>query len=137
MSRRVRTRGLALNAEINVVSLIDVILLLLLIFMITAPMMSGGIDLRLPTATVQQIESKDAVMIEIDSVGKLFVDGKPWTLEQLTNTIKAHLRGRDQVTFRGDERVMYGIPMKVWSILYNAGVRDFGLMAIPENPKGR
>ena len=50
MSRRARGKGLPLNADINVVSLIDVMMLLMVIFMITAPMMQGGVDIALPVA---------------------------------------------------------------------------------------
>ena len=136
MSRR-RMRGLALNAEINVVSLIDVILLLLLIFMITAPMMTGGIDLQLPSASVQQIESRDAIIVEQKTANEVWVGGKSYTFQNFKNMLPAYLKGRDEVTFRGDASLSYGVLMQTWSVLHEAGVKGFGLMAIPMEPPGR
>src|SRR6187455_593355 len=73
--RRRRSGRLHLNAEINVVSLIDVMMLLLVIFMITAPLMQGGVDVKLPTADAKPLESKSAMVISIDRSGAIFVDG--------------------------------------------------------------
>ena len=137
MSVRARTRRLPLNAEINVVSLIDVILLLLLIFMITAPMMTGGIPIQLPTASVQQIESKEGVLVEIDSLGGIYVEHKRWTMDQLRNSMKTFLQGKEEVTFRADARNQWGLGMTVMGILGNAGVKRFGLVAVPEDQTGK
>ena len=67
--RRRRSGRLHLNAEINVVSLIDVMMLLLVIFMITAPLMQGGIDVKLPVATARPLDDKSSLVITIDQSG--------------------------------------------------------------------
>src|ERR1044071_10336994 len=73
--RRRRQPRTPINAEINVVSLIDVMMLLLVIFMITAPMMQGGIDLQLPKADAQPLESKRQITVSIDRAHNIVVDG--------------------------------------------------------------
>jgi len=69
MSRRTRGKGLALNADINVVSLIDVMMLLMVIFMITAPMMQGGVDIALPVAEARPLEARSSLVVSIDHAG--------------------------------------------------------------------
>ena len=71
---RHRRRELPLNAEINVVNLIDVMLLLLVIFMITAPMMQGGVDVALPKADARPLEAKSGLVVSVDRSGAVFVD---------------------------------------------------------------
>jgi biopolymer transport protein ExbD len=117
-----------LNAEINVVSLIDVILLLLLIFMITAPMMTSGIDLTLPTGRVLNIESKDAILVEVNKEGKIYVDGTLWDRGRLENGFGAYANGRTEVTLRGDFRPSYGVIFDVMTILKSAGIGSFNLV---------
>ena len=65
MSRRRRTERFAINAEINVVNLIDVMLLLMVIFMLTAPMMQGGVDVALPRADVRPMEAKRGLIVTV------------------------------------------------------------------------
>jgi biopolymer transport protein ExbD len=116
-----RGTRLALNAEINVVSLIDVILLLLLIFMITAPMMTSGIEMNLPTGDVRPVDSDKAVMVEMTRDGRLFVDGKSWTRSQFQAGFKAHLRGRDVVMIRADRGVPHGDVFDIQTMIMSAG----------------
>ena len=75
--RRHRARS-ALNAEINVVSLIDVMMLLMVIFMITAPMMQGGVDVALPTGEARPLEPKSGLVVTVDRGAKIFVDRKSY-----------------------------------------------------------
>ena len=90
MARRGRGRDrLALNAEINVVSLIDVMMLLMIIFMITAPMMQGGVDISLPKAQARPLESKSGLSVTIDRRGTIYVDDARLTLNQFTASFKA------------------------------------------------
>src|SRR5438067_6167333 len=71
LRRRERT---PLNAEINVVSLIDVVMLLLVIFMITAPIMQGGVDVRLPTAEARPLEPKSGMVVTVNKAGEIYID---------------------------------------------------------------
>ena len=88
--RRRRGRGqMHLNAEINVVSLIDVMMLLLVIFMLTAPMMTGGLDLTLPSADAKPIEAKSGLVVAIDRQGVIHLNDQPMSLDQFRATFKS------------------------------------------------
>src|ERR671920_1284870 len=89
MSRRRRREGLPLNAEINVVSLIDVMLLLLVIFMITAPIMQGGVDVALPKAEARPLEPKSGLVVTVNRRGAVFVDETALTLDEFRASFAA------------------------------------------------
>ena len=134
MSRRGRGRDrLVLNAEINVVSLIDVMMLLMIIFMITAPMMQGGVDISLPQAQARPLESTSGLTVTIDRAGNIFVDEARFSLAQFTSSFKAlaQRRGPGGIYLRADERVPYGSVVKVLAIMRASGVGDVGLVAEP------
>ena len=132
---RHRRRELALNAEINVVSLIDVILLLLVIFMITAPMMQGGVDVALPKADAKPLEQpKSGLVVSVDRAGAIYVDETKMTLPEFRAAFRAlaSKRARDGVYLRGDASVSYGLVTQVLAIMRAAGVGDVGLVTDPE-----
>ena len=132
-----RRRELPLNAEINVVSLIDVMLLLLVIFMITAPMMQGGVDISLPKAQARPLESKSGLSVTIDRTGAIYVDDTRLTFSQFSASFKAlaQRRGRGGVYLRADDRVPYGSVVRVLAIMRASGVGDIGLVAEPTEAK--
>jgi biopolymer transport protein TolR len=131
---RRRRHRYELNADVNVVSLIDVMLLLLVIFMITAPMMQGGIDLTLPKANAKPMESKDAMSITVNRAGVILVDNAPLTLSEFRATVKALAmnRSRNGVYLRADQGVNYGLVAQLLAILNNAGITNVGLVTEPE-----
>ena len=134
MARRNRSRDrLALNAEINVVSLIDVMMLLMIIFMITAPMMQGGVDISLPQAQARPLESKSGLTVTVDRTGAIFVDETRLTLAQFNASFRAlaQRRGPGGIYLRADDRVSYGSVVKVLAIMRASGVGDVGLVAEP------
>ncbi len=134
MARRNRSRDrLVLNAEINVVSLIDVMMLLMIIFMITAPMMQGGVDISLPQAQARPLESKSGLTVTVDRTGAIFVDEARLTLPQFSSSFKAlaQRRGPGGIYLRADDRVPYGSVVKVLAIMRASGVGDVGLVAEP------
>jgi biopolymer transport protein ExbD len=131
MARKNRERRLGLNAEINVVSLIDVILLLLLIFMITAPMMMSGLNVTLPKADVERIQARNSVLVEVNRAGKIYVDGKEWTPELLRTGFRVYASGKGEaVVLRADTGVEFGLVVEVMDILNAAGVTQYGIGAI-------
>jgi biopolymer transport protein TolR len=132
---RHRRRELPLNAEINVVSLIDVILLLLVIFMITAPMMQGGVDVALPKADAKPLEQpKSGLVVSVDRSGAVYVDETKMTLPEFRASFRAlaSKRVRDGVYLRGDAGVPYGVVTQVLAVMRAAGVGDVGLVTDPE-----
>jgi biopolymer transport protein ExbD len=134
--RRGRER-LALNAEINVVSLIDVMMLLMIIFMITAPMMQGGVDINLPQAQARPLESKSGLTVTVDRTGTIFIDEARLTFDQFNASFKAlaQRRGSGGVYLRADDRVPYGSVVKVLAVMRASGVGDVGLVAEPTQVK--
>lgn len=128
-------------AEINVVPYIDVMLVLLVIFMITAPMLTQGVDVELPNANaapIQETES-DVMIASVDSSGKFYLDvgGKQEsiTLEQLQDRVRKVLSQNPKmsVLVRGDRSVPYGDVIGLMVTLQGAGVPNVGLVTEPDN----
>ena len=134
MPGRRRRHRFDLNADVNVVSLIDVMLLLLVIFMITAPMMQGGVDLTLPKADAKPMESKDALSITVNRSGAIVVDNTTLTLSQFRTTVRslAMNRSKNGVYLRADQGVNYGLVVQLLAILNKAGINNVGLVTEPE-----
>lgn len=124
-------------AEINVVPYIDVTLVLLIIFMITAPLVPTGVDVDLPQADTSPSESNNEppVIVSIDKLGQFYIDigeneDEPVTDQVLLLRVAAVLRNKPntQVYIRGDHTVSYGKVVTVMAALKNAGVPSVGLM---------
>jgi len=123
-----------LNADINVVNLIDVMLLLLVVFMITAPMMTGGVDIRLPKAEARPLESKSGLTVTIPRAGVVMVDQTVMSFEEFRAAFKsmARQRGKQGLYLRADQGVEYGFVVRVLAVMRAAGVGDVGLVTEPE-----
>ena len=119
------------------VSLIDVMMLLMIIFMITAPMMQGGVDISLPKAQSRPLESKSGLTVTVDRTGAIFVDEARLTFAQFSASFKAlaNRRGSGGVYLRADDRVPYGSVVRVLAIMRASGVGDIGLVAEPPEVK--
>ena len=89
MSRRRRGERMELEAEINVVSLIDVMMLLMVIFMIPAPMMQGGVDVALPRAQARPLSSKSGLVVTVRRDGQVYVDDAPVSLAEFRASFKS------------------------------------------------
>lgn len=132
--RRQQRRRIELIADINVVNLIDVMLLLLVIFMITAPMMQGGVDIALPQAEAKPLEARGGVVVTIDRAGQISVDETKMTYGEFRAAFKALAapRARQGVYLRADQGVDYGEVVQVLAVMRNAGVGDVALVTEPE-----
>jgi biopolymer transport protein TolR len=129
-------------SDINVVPYIDVMLVLLIIFMITAPMMTQGVKVDLPELKSSPVELKkneEPVIITIDSNGAYYLEmssaaGKPMDLESLETKVASVLKQNPNVTVlvRGDKNVAYGKVVKLMSALQQVGAQGVGL--VTENP---
>jgi biopolymer transport protein ExbD/biopolymer transport protein TolR len=134
MRRRDRRQAFPLNAEINVVNLIDVMLLLLVIFMITAPMMQGGVDIALPKAEARPLESKGSLVVTINRAGVITVDDARMSYDEFRAAFRslAQRRAREGVYLRADQNANYGTVARVLAVMRTAGVGDVGLVTEPE-----
>ena len=135
MARRHRAGGLPLNADINVVSLIDVMMLLMVIFMITAPMMQGGVDIALPRAEARPLEAKSGLVVTIDRSGQISIDESKFSYAEFRASFKALAgrQGQRGIYLRADQGVPYGTVVRVLAVMRGAGVGDVGLVAEPED----
>ena len=133
MSRRRRGERSPLNAEINVVSLIDVMMLLMVIFMITAPIMQGGVDVKLPTADAAPLDPKSGMVVTVNRQGQIFVDEAQLSFDAFRASFKAlaSKRSAHGVYLRADDSTPYGQVVRVLGVMRQAGVGDIGLVAEP------
>ena len=123
-------------SEINVTPLVDVMLVLLIIFMVTAPMMVQGVDVDLPKATAQALKgSEDKLVVSIDDNRKVFINEQVVSVEFLTQKLKAILENIDDknVYLRADKNVPYGIVVDVISKIKKAGINSLGMITLPDN----
>ena len=125
---------LPLNADINVTSLVDVAFVLLIIFMITAPIMQGGVDVQLPRAQARPLDPKEGLVVTVDRRGRVYLDQTALSYEDFRATFPAFVRTKRPtgVYLRADDRVQYGTVVQVLAVMRSAGVADVGLVAEPE-----
>ncbi len=127
--------GRRMMADINVTPLVDVMLVLLIVFMVTAPMLQSGVDVQLPTAGTAPLEKgEQAVTLSVDKKGMVHLNSHELTLEEFRKRapiLFSELRGRP-VYLRGDARVNYGAIVAAMSVLKGAGVDRIGLVTEPE-----
>ncbi len=123
-----RKRGRRSIGEINVTPLVDVVLVLLLVFMVTAPMMSQGIDITLPTANQFDNQPEDRLTVTLDAEGRAYLGRQPLALPLLEDQIRAIMAGRPThvVYLRADESVRYGKVIEVVDLLKRCGVERIG-----------
>jgi len=128
-----------LMSEINVVPYIDVMLVLLVIFMITAPLLTQGVKVDLPQAAAKPVDAQDreTLVVTVDREGRYFLDDRRISAEELRGKVARILRVRPQtpVVVRGDRRVAYEYVVKAMTLLQEAGAPSVGL--ITETPRNR
>ena len=124
-------------SEINVVPYIDVMLVLLVIFMVTAPLLSQGVDVDLPEADAKVIDTKqqEPVIVSIDKNGRFYLNlgknpDKPIKAKDLVKKVSIVMRkGKHSTIYvRGDKKASYGEVVSVMALLQKAGVGNVGLM---------
>jgi biopolymer transport protein TolR len=138
-SRRSKRGGRGLNSEINVTPLVDVMLVLLVIFMITAPMLTVAVPVDLPKTQARNISSqKEPLVITIRGNGEIFLQETRTKLDELAPRLTA-ITGQDpeaRIFVRGDEKVDYGRIMQVMGTVSAAGFNKVALVAeLPPPPK--
>ena len=125
---------LPLMADINVTSLVDIAFTLLIIFMITAPIMQGGVDVQLPRAEARPLQPKEGLVVSVDRQGRVFVDNDPLSIAEFRTAFPVIVRQRNPsgVYLRADSRASYGQVVRVLAIMRAAGVGDVGLVTEAE-----
>jgi biopolymer transport protein TolR len=139
--RTLRSRAsMSAMGEINVTPLVDVVLVLLLVFMVTAPMMSRGIDVSLPVANQPDNSPEDRITVSINAEERVYIGDHPINLVLLEDRLKGMMQGRVSkvVYLAADERIRYGKVIEVMDIIKHAGVEQVGFAyQLPKEKKGR
>jgi biopolymer transport protein TolR len=144
--RRGRARRHTPMHEINVTPFVDVMLVLLIVFMVTAPLLLSGLPVDLPTVKGQSLNvSKELLTVTLDHEGRVFLGSaeEPLELDQLAAKLKAIARnagkdgdkngeGEETILFRGDRRVQYGRISEVLNAVIQAGYKKFTFVSGPE-----
>lgn len=130
-------------SEINVVPYIDVMLVLLVIFMVTAPMLTQGVKVDLPETTsdpIQQDKDVESITVSVDSNGAYYLEvgddaSEPMALDEVRNQVAKILsqRSNSEVLVRGDEYVDYGVVVRLMAELQAAGATGIGLITDAPN----
>ena len=121
-------------SEINVTHFVDVMLVLLIIFMVSAPMMTQGVDVSLPETSSKTLPTDDdSLTITIKKNGEIYINTYQVTIDALQEKIKIILDGRMEkhVYMRADKNVAYGLVVRVMSEVKNAGVQKLGMITDP------
>jgi biopolymer transport protein TolR len=135
MSLPSRSRDRRVLSEINVTPLVDVMLVLLVIFMVTAPMLQRGTDVQLPQAQHSDVKEQERLTLTLTREGRIFLNNDEVPKAALQERLVAATRGRERtVQFRGDSQVAYGLVIEVMDTLKAAGIETVGM--ITERPSG-
>lgn len=125
-------------SEINVTPLVDVMLVLLIIFMVTAPMMTVGVPIDMPETKASQLNSdNDPLVLSIDRQGQVFLMGSetPIAIEEIVPKLLAIAKTgyKERIFIKGDKSADYGTVMKVMALISSSGFSNMALQNVPEN----
>lgn len=140
MGMQTGKEGRSVMSEINVTPFVDVMLVLLVIFMVTTPILYQGIDVNLPKTESRPMPSLDRerkVVVTLNKNGEIFIEKERYSLDQLRIEIRKLMAGKgknltdEDVFLRADSSVPYGTVVEVMSEIRNAGVQKIGLITEP------
>lgn len=120
-------------SDINVTPFVDVMLVLLVIFMVTAPMFSQGLPVNLPQAAAPALTSEQPLVVSISPEQEVYLGDRPVGLENLKAVLEGEKKGdrTPEVLLKSDQSVPYGLVVQVMSILKEAGVEKLGIVTAP------
>ncbi|MFW6113011.1 MAG: ExbD/TolR family protein [Thermodesulfobacteriota bacterium] len=124
-------------SDINVTPFVDVMLVLLVIFMVTAPMFSQGLPVNLPQAAAPALTSQQPLVVSISPQKEIYLGDRQVGLENLQAALAGEKRGdkTPEVLLKSDQSVPYGLVVQVMSILKAAGVEKLGIVTAPAAPE--
>jgi biopolymer transport protein TolR len=138
MSLPSRSADRRLLSEINVTPLVDVMLVLLVIFMVTTPLLQRGTDIQLPQAQQSELKEEERITLTLTREGRLFLNAQEVPRASLRDRMAALTRdGQRIVHFRGDAQVPYGMVIEVMDALKAAGIETVGMITERPSSMGR
>lgn len=122
-------------AEINVTNLVDVVLVLLIIFMITAPMMQSGVDIKLPKSSESPQDVSTGIVVSIAKDKQVYIDNYKIPADQFEARLKTirDVKKFNPVYIRADQAVPYGVVMDIMNKIKKMGIQNVGLVTEPES----
>ena len=133
--RRRRRHARGVMSEINVTPMVDVMLVLLIIFMVAAPLLTVGVPIDLPQTAAKPMEGQtDPINISVDAAGKVFIQDSEISYEELVPKLMAVAKNgvEDRIYVRGDKSADYGTVMRVMARISAAGFKKIGLITQEE-----
>ena len=123
-------------SDINVTPFVDVVLVLLVIFLITAPMMLGGIDVRVPRTETRSAQPEERLVLTVTKDRGLYLESQPITLDRLSKVLSGMVQRnpKSAVFLKADEAVAYGTVMRVMDVIKKAGIDPVGMVTEPVGP---
>jgi biopolymer transport protein TolR len=118
-------------SEINVTPFVDVMLVLLIIFMVTAPLLKQGLDVDLPKAKGKELPAEERIMVSVKKDGKIYLNRRAVSLSELTRKLRAISKRNPTLYLQADRRVPYGEVVKIMGEIKSAGIEKVGLMTEP------
>ena len=135
---KVEDTGKTTLSEINVIPLVDIMLVLLIIFMVTAPLLQQGLDVELPEAKgkVIQIE-EDKLVVTVDKKKQVFLNEHKMKLPELKKKLAAYAKKarKKEVFLKADKDVPYGVVIKTMAAIKEAGIDRLGIVTEPDRSK--
>jgi len=121
-------------AEINITNLVDVMLVLLIVFMISAPMIQAGIDIALPKASESPQDVSQGIIVTIDKNKTIYIDDYKITAEQFESRLKTirEVKKFRPIFIRADKSVPYGVVIELMGKIKKMGIENVGLITEPE-----
>jgi biopolymer transport protein TolR len=125
-------------SEINVVPLVDVVLVLLIIFMVTAPLLYRGIDVKLPKSSVNTIQPEERIILTVTGHQKIFLDREETSLARLEKNLISRAKANPDlaVYLRADEQVPYGTIVQIMDVIKRVGIDRLGMVTTPKGLEG-
>ncbi len=119
-------------SEINVTPFVDVMLVLLVIFMVTAPLLQQGIDVNLPQAKGKDLPPEERITLTVKRDGIIFMNDKPMSMSEIKQKLTAISKLNPNVFLKADKDVPYGFVVQVMSDIKEAGIEKLGMITEPK-----
>jgi biopolymer transport protein ExbD/biopolymer transport protein TolR len=131
--RRARRRGLPVNAEIQITNLVDVAFVLLIIFMITAPILQGGIELDLPDAEAAPLTDEEGITVSISREGTIFIEtAEMASMEEFVNVFSSWQEAERRPTYiKADDAARSGVLIQVLAAITSLGIHEVSFVTDP------